>query len=302
MYLVLSGGGMKGLALIGLLTVLEKYKLNNTVKGISGASIGALFGLLLSIGYSSEELYSLVENFDYEKLSDIDITDFFSKFGIDTGGKICLFVKALIRSKKFPEDLTFSEHYERTGIWLVMNSICLNTREVEYFDYKNTPDMPIWMAIRMTVSLPFLFYPIPYKGNMYVDGGLTDNFPISPFIAEEVDKSEIIGVKLQSHPKKGNNNTEQLGGFISSVWDCVFQEMNRLKIEPYEQDGYRIIYIVNNQISAFNLDISVDDRKVLYNDAVQLGTVGIDKYIFNEVEDVLENIISNIEVELSSTT
>ena len=73
-HIVLSGGGLKGLAIIGFMKALKEY--NMKPQAISGASIGAIIGTMMSIGYSYEELYEFIEYFKYDDVCDFEISDF----------------------------------------------------------------------------------------------------------------------------------------------------------------------------------------------------------------------------------
>ena len=73
-HIVLSGGGLKGLAIIGFMKALKEY--NMKPQAISGASIGAIIGTMMSIGYTYQELYEFIEYFNYDEVCDFEISDF----------------------------------------------------------------------------------------------------------------------------------------------------------------------------------------------------------------------------------
>ena len=62
---------------------------------------------------------------------------------------------------------------------------------VEYINHLNYPDMPIYLALRITCCIPILYEPILYKDCYYIDGGLKDNFPI-----------QLIHLAQQSGPER----------------------------------------------------------------------------------------------------
>src|SRR5438445_77313 len=69
--IVLSGGGMKGIAHIGGLQALDDRDCLTHINTVAGTSIGALIGTLLVIGYTPREIYEFVLHFDIAKMGSI---------------------------------------------------------------------------------------------------------------------------------------------------------------------------------------------------------------------------------------
>ena len=291
-HIVLSGGGLKGLAIIGFMKALKEC--NMKPQAISGASIGAIIGTMMSIGYSYQELYEFIEHFNYDQVCDFEISDFMEEGGIETGNKITRLLQAMIKNKLHKYCITFEEHYEKTNVWLIINASCLNSQQCEYFSYKTHPTMYIHEALRMTMSLPLWFKPIHYKDSMYVDGGLLDNFPIKPFIDSFVPTNEIIGVKLQHHNLDGQYKDIEHNtlNYIGSLWSCIYNEINKQQMVNYKD--YNIFYIVEESISAFTPELSLESKLKLYNEGYEKSLKEIKKYIEKETEKVLENILSTV--------
>ena len=95
---------------------------------------------------------------------------------------------------------------------------------------KTEPDMPIRLALRMSMSIPAFFTAVPYQGRTYIDGGVVDNYPIwhfdkfdpsDPRHANESGKHcptigfRLIGQPLAELPRRG------LGSWVSNVWDWL---------------------------------------------------------------------------------
>ena len=294
MHFVLSGGGLKGFALIGFMKALEENNIKPT--GISGSSIGAIFAVLISIGYSYNELYDFIEHFNYEDFSEINITSLFDDGGLETGNKIIRLLKLMIKNKLNSPNVTFLEHYEKTKVWVVINSVCVNKQQTEYFSYKTHPNMYIHTALRMSISLPFWFKPVMWNDCYYVDGGLLDNFPIKPFIDSEIPKHEIVGIKLQTHNLYGTkvDITQNLMNYSLSLWNCIYNEINKKCIIEHENNGYNIWYIISTNLSAFSVDIKKEEKIKLFEDAYENSTIYLKKYIENEIQYVIEKMCSTL--------
>lgn len=290
-HIVLSGGGLKGLAIIGFMRALEEYNMKPTA--ISGASIGAIIGSMMSIGYNYQELYEFIEYFNYDDVCDFEITNLTEDGGIETGNKITRLLQAMIKNKLHKYCITFKEHYNLTNVWLIINASCLNTQTCSYFSYKTHPDMYIHDALRMTMSLPLWFKPVHYKDYLYVDGGLLDNFPMKPFLDHKIPKNEIIGVKLQKHNMEGTYKKidKNTLSYISSLWSCIYNEINKEQMKKYKEN---IFYIVDESISAFTSDLSLESKLELYEHGYQKSCEELEKYIQKEVEQTLSSLLSAV--------
>ena len=98
--LVFAGGGLMGFAYIGCLRMLEEYKIiGQNIEFLAGCSIGAVFAAIISIGYSSSELYDFVINFEYDIIKDLNFIGFMENYGVETGNKITEFIRIMIKRK-----------------------------------------------------------------------------------------------------------------------------------------------------------------------------------------------------------
>ena len=290
-HIVLSGGGLKGLAIIGFIRALKEYHMKP--QSISGASIGAIIGTMMSIGYSHDELYEFIEHFNYDDVCDFEISNLIDEGGIETGNKITRLLQAMIKNKLHKYCITFEEHYMRTNVWLIINASCLNTQSCEYFSYKTHPKMYIHDALRMTMSLPLWFKPVHYNESLYVDGGLLDNFPMKPFIDDNIPDHEIIGVKLQHHNMDGSHRAIEHNtlSYISSLWSCIYNEINKQQMKSYKEN---IFYIVDESISAFTPDLSLEAKINLYIRGYEKSCEELEKYVQKEVEETLSSLLSTV--------
>lgn len=181
--LVLSGGGVKGIAHCGAVKFLEEKGIMKNIKRIAGTSVGAIFATMIAVGYSGDEMTEeiLKLNLDHLKDDNVNIFEDFYRlvngYGWCPGGYIRLLMGQLIHKKTENNDYTFEDLIKDKGIDLVLTATDLNTRNTVFFNYTHTPKMPIRDAVRMSMSIPFLFTPVEYKGHLLVDGGVLDQCP-----------------------------------------------------------------------------------------------------------------------------
>lgn len=198
--IALSGGGMMGIAHVGVLEVLQQKGLLNAVKEYLGTSAGALISFCIAIGYTLSELRSLCSVLDFSQTQSIEldtILQFPDILGIDDGKNVERFLGVLMRAKGYRETLTFEEFYLKKpdAPNLRIFTTNLDTLTLEEFSRK-TPRVPLCFAVRASMAIPFLFTPLkePETNNLIVDGGLVSNFPFHHL--SDLEKEETLGVSF----------------------------------------------------------------------------------------------------------
>lgn len=166
--LVLSGGGARGIAHIG---VIDELLANDfEIVSIAGTSMGALVGGIYANG-KLNELRDWLINLDKRKVfSLVDFT--FSRTGLIKGEKV---INAL---KEFIPDVMI----ENLDIPFTATAVDLNSRK-EYVFRKGS----LFDAIRSSISIPSVFMPVKMGDALLVDGGVMNNLPISNLIEREHD-------------------------------------------------------------------------------------------------------------------
>ena len=230
---VLSGGGAKGMAHIGVLKVLEKAGI--PVDIVTGTSIGSIVGGLYSIGYNSHSLDSMVRAQDWTYV----ITD-----------KEDLRKQSLLDRKKantylFSTGLTIGKHSVNAGGLIKGKNLAelfqkLFVGYTDSLDFTNDLKIPfacvatnimdnsevvfhsgrLPQAIRASMSIPAAFSPVRIGDMVLVDGGLKNNFPVD--VAREMGAEIVIGVTLNGRPKTAEDitGTMKIVGQIIDV-NCV---------------------------------------------------------------------------------
>jgi NTE family protein len=178
--LVFSGGSIKGISHIGAVEALYDLGLQKNVKRYVGSSVGAIIAGLLAIGYAPVELKTAIFKLDLGKLQNIQPKNVFTQLGMDDGKRIHDEIRRLISVKASPE-VTLGDIYKSRGVSVHITASCLNTGRLAVFSHENEPDLPLHLAIRMSISIPIMFAPVLYRGKQYIDGGCIDNFAINLF-------------------------------------------------------------------------------------------------------------------------
>ena len=206
--LVFEGGGTKGLAYCGALRILHQKGILAKIRRYAGSSAGAITAALLAVGYSAQELEAIVSATDFGAFVDDktgilrDTYSIFKDWGLAPGDYFYRYMGDLIGSKTGNPDISFGDLQKRTGKILVITGTDLSCMRTSYYCPSLTPTMSVRQAVRISMSIPFLFVPVRDEDGCYhVDGGLVDNYPIHAFDgAYPGDERALLNLAL-SNPK-----------------------------------------------------------------------------------------------------
>ncbi|MCA1058154.1 patatin-like phospholipase family protein [Rossellomorea aquimaris] len=223
---VFSGGGIKGLALIGAYQAIEEK--GYTFKRLAGTSAGAVIAAFIAAGYSSRELLDIMDDIDLKELMDsnaiisLPILKWFRvyyRLGLYKGVALENWLEEKLKARGIYTFADLPPHSLRVIASDLSNGrlLVLPDDLEKYGIAKET--FPVARAIRMSASLPYFFEPVKLRSlegiSFMVDGGVLSNFPIWLFDSENVKMERpVLGVKL-SHdvigkPKKQINNAIDL--------------------------------------------------------------------------------------------
>lgn len=263
--LVLSGGGVLGYSYIGILKYMEEMNIIPNIKHIIGCSAGAIFGTLLAFGFTSNELYTAlitINPSEYFEISLDSIISLSSKKGLDNGDKFINKIKELIGVKTLNQDITFAELYEKTGIKLELGVSNIIKMKFEICNYENTPNIPVHLALRASVAIPFIIQPVKIGEWWYCDGGLCNNYPIDM----KLNDHSTLGIYITNNIKISQVNCIEeisMGDYIDKIVKCG---SNILDILELHKDNTIVIEIPRDITSAFNFATSRENvaRCIVY--------------------------------------
>lgn len=231
--LVLSGGGAKGIAHIGVIKALEENDI--PIDYIAGTSMGAIVGGLYSAGYTPDEMLELIQSPDFAHWStgqiDEKLTYYFAKddptpvlMKFNIGDKDSTRVNSILPQgliNPLPMNFAFME------LFSAYTAQCGGDFDNLYVPFRCVAsdvthkrkvvcrDGDLGDAIRASMTFPVVFYPIEINGVLMFDGGIYDNFPVD-VMKEDFAPSIIIGVDVSSPESgpKANDVMDQLEDMI----------------------------------------------------------------------------------------
>jgi NTE family protein len=160
--LALSGGGVRGMAHIGVIKALEE--LGVSVNSVSGTSAGALVGTLYAAGYTPDKIFDILKEVSMIK-SARPAWAFTGLFTLDG-------LKELL-SEYIPANT-----FHSLPLALTVTATDIRTGQARYFS-----EGELLPAVLASCTIPGIFTPLNFQGNLYVDGGLVDNLPVKPLRA-----------------------------------------------------------------------------------------------------------------------
>ena len=236
-HLVLSGGGLLGISYIGLLRYLEESHSIANIKSISGCSAGSFFGCLIALGYTSKELETIAKSLNFKEYMNINaesLINFMRTKGLESGTYLINLIKKCIKDKTCDENITFRQVKEKYKIELQIGVTNLSKYKFELLNSINSPDIPIYKAIRASTALPFIFEPYVIGNDVYCDGGLVDNFPIDSIVSNEEEKdNDKDNDKDKKTEDKDKNNVNILGIYLIN------------QVNPISKDNYQSIPLLD---------------------------------------------------------
>lgn len=263
--LVLSGGGAKGLAHIGVLKEIEKAGVR--IDYIGGTSMGAIIGALYASGYSAHQLDSIFNALDFETLIRDDVPrrakTFYEKEDAEKYALTFPFDNFQLR---FPSAISKGQN-----VYNLLSRLLLHVKDVE--DFKELPIPFLCIAtdvekgkqvildkgylprmIAASGALPSLFSPVTINNTIYIDGGVVNNYPVDEVKA--MGAEIIIGVDVQD-TLRGRDK-------LQSAIDVLLQINNYRTIESMTKKRAKTDVYINPEIDDFSV-VSFDEGRQIIN-------------------------------------
>ncbi|WP_372771987.1 patatin-like phospholipase family protein [Mangrovibacterium sp.] len=335
--LVFEGGGVKGIAYIGAMSILEQRGHLEAIKRTGGTSAGAINALIYSLGYSVLEQRGIMGSTDFKSFMDDswgiirDIRRLASQFGWNKGDFFTEWIGEIIKGKMGTAKATFGDLKDAGMTDLYVIGTNLSTGYSEVFSAERHAKMQLSQAVRISMSIPLFFAAVRHgeRKDVYVDGGVMQNYPVKLFdrqkyiVDDEIDaarKTEYYNVENARFLLDNQDrspyvfNCQTLGLRLDQEEAIALYRYNEpiagKKIKRFTEyakallaalmqvqenqhlhsdDWQRTIYINTLDIKATEFDLS-DQKKIAL---VGQGIAGAENY-FKWFEDPTENPVNRI--------
>ncbi|MEY8020597.1 patatin-like phospholipase family protein [Muriicola sp. SD30] len=271
--LVLSGGGAKGMAHIGALKVIEESGVH--IDYIGGTSMGAIIGALYASGYSADQLDQLFRSSDLANLIQDnlprDAKTFYEK---ENSERYALTLPFNDFKLSFPQGLSSGQNIYSTLVRMlyhVKDIRDFNKLQIPFFCIAtnvetgkevllNSGFLP--EAILASGTFPSLFQPAEVDGQILIDGGVLNNYPVDELRAMGADI--VIGVDVQ-HGLRDRSS-------LSSATEILLQINNFRTIKDMQRKSELTDIYIKPDMNNFSvIDFELKDTIINTGEQVALG-------------------------------
>lgn len=249
--LCLSGGGIKGVAHIGVIKALEEE--NIKIDCISGASSGSIVASMYAMGYNSDDMLKMFRRYAKE-ISKINYKLVFKLiFGLIFNKKICIEglndgnkLSEIINNQAIKKNIRLISDIK---VPLIIPSVNLYDGSIYLFSsIKNNRkysdnvivmnNIEVGKAVQASCSYPGIFCPTNFKDKKLIDGGIRENLPWKELKSMGADKIISVAFEEEKRPKKKVN-----------ILDCITGSMGIMMHELYNYEKVGIEYLlkINNK-------------------------------------------------------
>lgn len=276
--LVLSGGSKRGVLALGCLEYINEHYPDHlsSIKSYVGCSVGTIINYHLILGYSPIEIITNIINkkvIDYFK--NMDLVKLGKCEGAFKWDKLQEYFEYVTISK-YKRTFTMKELYDTFGKEFICITYNYTTQEEEVLSHITHPDLNCIDAIHMSSCVPILFKKFEYNNNMYIDGAISNNFPID-LVGEEENALAINITKMHINNKKEYNLLTHVHNMSSIV--MIINVKNKLK--NMKCKNCTIITIEGKDISTNGLHGNITDILNLFSYGYKDGETNYKSIIQN---------------------
>lgn len=300
--LIFEGGGVKGIAYVGALQALEQRQILPKITRVGGTSAGAINAVLLALNYDLQEVYKLLAALNFRSFLDDswgfvrDVKRLINHYGWYKGDTFREWMGRRIHEKTGNQYATFNDLRNQGFKDLYLIGTNLSTGYSEVFSFEHTPRMRVVDAARISMSIPLFFQAVRnYRNDVYVDGGIFNNYPIKLFDREKYIQKSLLETharrtayydaensvlkKIQPTSSPYIYNKQTLGFRLDTRQEIgVFRdgaEVPREKIDDFFEYAVALVKSILNVQNSMHLH-SDDWHRTVYIDSLDVRTTDFD--------------------------
>ena len=232
-WLVLGGGGLKGMAHIGAYRALEEAGV--VPAGIVGTSIGALIGASVASGMSAAEMTEIALALDRRDIARLNR----GAIWINGIREVSVFRGEILR--EYFDEVLPNGGWDALRIPLLINAVDLGDGSLQWFGPGDRGDVSLLDAVYASAALPVFYPPFELGGRAYVDGGISRSLPVDK--AQEEGAERIIAIDVGSGETA---DTEEIleGGMVAIHQRVVSIMAWRRRFELVTRwEGVPLVYV-----------------------------------------------------------
>jgi predicted acylesterase/phospholipase RssA len=261
--LVVSGASVKGIVALGALQyAMDNHRLRNVTTYI-GTSSGAMICYLLAIGYTPAEILAYICSKQImEKMQHFNIVAMMQGLGATSFHPVQEQLEKMTMSK-VADFLTLGDLRDRFGKTLICVTYNVSEGKVEYLSPESHPRLPCITALRMSANLPLIFEHYRYRSSLYVDGGISNNFPIN--LGDEIG-AKVLGISVDptSETTKSPDPDTDILEYIYRLIFVPVAEATRHKIAQ-ASDKCKVVSVAYEKTSLFSFKVPPPQKLAMFD-------------------------------------
>lgn len=260
--LVLSGGSIHAMIMLGSLQYAVDNNMLHKITTYVGSSAGAICCYLLAIGYTPTEIMVyLCTKQVLERMKQFNLVAMMNGGGATSFSYIHEQLERMT-IEKIGRLITLKDLYDIFGKKLICTTHNITADKLEILSYETYPDMPCLIALRMSSNLPFIFEHFQYLGSYYVDGGISNNFPVD--IAEN-HGNKILGLVIYNINSNFNKTPSNMIEYIYKIISISINQHVTNNIEK-SSDKCHIVKIKPDDTLFFNFNLDSYAKLEMFSD------------------------------------
>ena len=251
-----AGGGIRGIAHVGVLKALEEN--NIKIEAVGGTSAGSIVAALYAMGYKPYYIYVLFKKYaqDIINIGNSSIVNGIGNFVKTKKIGIAGLNDGTLLEKMFNELATRKKMKAVADIKMPLVIPAVDIAEAKEYIFTNCAprnnvndeyitEISIGKAIRASSSFPAYFCPCEYKKHIFMDGGVLDNTPILPL--KRICKHKVMAVNFEADPVEEN----------CDVMDIIMKTLdimgNKIAEESFKQ-SYLVLTVPTDRAGLFDIE------------------------------------------------
>ena len=260
--IVIAGGSSKGILTLGALQYAYDNFILKKINTYIGTSSGSIICFLLLIGYTPIEIIVyLCTHQLLEKLQHFNIVAMLNGNGALSFSNIYEQLEKMTIDKLgyLP---TFEDIYNNFKKKIICVTYNITDDKTEYISYETYPQLPCLIALKMSSNLPLIFEKYKYGDKFYIDGGITDNFPID--LGDQIG-NKVLGLLISHETSNFNSQTDE--SILEYIYKLIFIPMSQnvdYKVLNVSKKC-KIIKLEYNKLKFFNFNINSKEKLDIFS-------------------------------------
>lgn len=302
-HIVFAGNALRSLCICGVLRYIYCYKMDKNIRDVAGTSMGAFFSLAYALKIPIERLEQIIYNTmksDITKIYPTNFINLINNYGLNSSSDYLKEIRNYIKEIYNQDDITFLDLTKKTGINLYVSVTEVNSGNNVIFNVNDHPNVSVLDAISASMCLPIISKPVIINDKYYIDGYLTNNFPIEVF--SHINNEFVLGIGVNTrHECKIEMKELSFSNYLYNLFKMVYNNTDTLCYYNKIKNHKNIIFISNSAVkSILNPNITDDyidfaiDEHLLHNLYLQ-GFKEMNDYSNKSLDLALEDISSNFQ-------